>query len=342
MAKIDINFNDKNYTIDEASLSSASATLRTHLSTVMNGTGAVINLGGTSYGVDSAKLATATNAFVSHLGTIAGSGYKVMVGDVEYGVGTDKVSGAVAELETVLGGLNSGDVELPEVGVDVSTGEITDTWSQITQAIEEGSYNTRYAVGNYKTFSTADYGDVTMEIVAFDTDSKTDGTTAAISWVSKNIITTRAMNSTETSNGGWEGSELRNWLKTDFYSAIPEDVKNSIVNVNKTYCEYTTSKLTKTCVDDVWIPSFREIFGVNYDNVVTCEESGVIYKTHFNSNSARIKKDSSDKACNWWLRSTNHYKTKMFEAVTANGGAVGFGSGDYAIREYGVVLGFCM
>lgn len=342
MAKTNISFNDKNYQVDDASLSEAIAELRQHFSTVMNGTGAKIVLDGTAYDIDSTKLSTATAEFVTHLGTVAGNGHKVNVGGVEYGVGADKVAGAVTELESVLGGLNSGDVELPEVGVDVSTGEITDTWSQITQAIEEGSYNTRYAVGNYKTFSTADYGDVTMEIVAFDADSKTDGTTAAISWVSKNIITTRAMNSTETSNGGWEGSELRNWLKTDFYSAIPEDVKNSIVNVNKTYCEYTTSKLTKTCVDDVWIPSFREIFGVNYDNVATCEESGVMYKTHFNSDSARIKKDSSDNACNWWLRSTSHFTTKLFEAVTVKGGAVGFGTGIDATRKYGVVLGFCM
>lgn len=72
MAKIDINFNNTNYSIDEASLSTASAALRNHLSTVMNGSGAVINLGGTSYNIDSTKLSAATNAFVSHLGTIAG------------------------------------------------------------------------------------------------------------------------------------------------------------------------------------------------------------------------------------------------------------------------------
>lgn len=72
MAKINIIFNDKNYSVDESSLSEAIAELRQHLSTVMNGTGATITLDGTSYGIDSAKLSTATNAFVSHLGTIAG------------------------------------------------------------------------------------------------------------------------------------------------------------------------------------------------------------------------------------------------------------------------------
>lgn len=72
MAKININFNDKNYQIDEDSLSAATTALTSHLSTVMNGSGATINLGGTVYNIDSAKLSAATNAFVSHLGTVAG------------------------------------------------------------------------------------------------------------------------------------------------------------------------------------------------------------------------------------------------------------------------------
>ena len=108
MAKTNIVFNNTTYSIDESSISAATAELRQHLSTVMNGSGAVINFGGTSYGIDSTKLATAKNAFVTHLGTIAGSGSKVIVGGVEYSVGSDKIAGAVGELEDALGSLNSG------------------------------------------------------------------------------------------------------------------------------------------------------------------------------------------------------------------------------------------
>lgn len=108
MAKIDINFNNNKYTIDESSLSAASSALKSHLSSVMNGQGATINFDGVTYSIDSTKLTTATNAFVSHLGTISGSGHKVKVNGVEYSVGSDKVVDAVSELDAVLGGLNSG------------------------------------------------------------------------------------------------------------------------------------------------------------------------------------------------------------------------------------------
>ena len=107
MAKIDVNFNNKDYYIDEDSFSTATASLRSHLSTVMNGSGATVNLGGTSYNINSTKLSTERNTFVSHLSTIAGSGHKVVVGGVEYGVASDKVSGAISELETVLDNLNT-------------------------------------------------------------------------------------------------------------------------------------------------------------------------------------------------------------------------------------------
>ena len=112
MAKINIAFNDKNYPIDEDSLSNASAVLRSHLQTVINGSGAVINLDGVSYNVDSTKLSTATNSFVSHLGTISGSDYKVVVGGVEYGIGDDKIGETVPEFETVLYDLSNPSVKL--------------------------------------------------------------------------------------------------------------------------------------------------------------------------------------------------------------------------------------
>lgn len=107
MAKTNIVFNNKNYSIDEASLSPATSALRQHLSTTMSGSGASISLGGTSYNIDSAKLAAATSEFVAHLRTIAGNGYKVKVGGVEYSFDATKVQSAISELHDVLGSLHT-------------------------------------------------------------------------------------------------------------------------------------------------------------------------------------------------------------------------------------------
>lgn len=108
MAKINISFNNKDYSIGESAFSSASDALQLHLSTVMNGSGTVVTLGGTSYNIDSTKLFNAMNTFISHLGTIAGSGSKVVVNGVEYPVDSAKMDDAISELETALGDLASG------------------------------------------------------------------------------------------------------------------------------------------------------------------------------------------------------------------------------------------
>ena len=107
MEKTNIIFNDANYSIDESSLSAATTELKSHLSAVMNGSGAVINFRGVSYNIDSAKLSSATNDFISHLGTISGDGLKVVVGGVEYSIDSAKVSDAIYELKGAFDNLSN-------------------------------------------------------------------------------------------------------------------------------------------------------------------------------------------------------------------------------------------
>lgn len=113
MAKTNIVFNNASYTIDESSLSAATAELQSHLSTVMSGSGAVINFGGTAYDVDSAKLVATKNDFVAHLATIAGNGAKVVVDGVEYGIDSTKLQGAISDLQTAFGNMGT---STPEEG----------------------------------------------------------------------------------------------------------------------------------------------------------------------------------------------------------------------------------
>ena len=113
MAKYNISFNNKNYSISDEALSAAKAELQQHLLTTMNGSGAVINFGGISYSIDSSKLSSATSDFVSHLSTIVGNGSKVVVNGVEYSFDTTKVQDAITDLETVLDSLrNTEDVDI--------------------------------------------------------------------------------------------------------------------------------------------------------------------------------------------------------------------------------------
>ena len=70
MAKINIYFNEKTYSIEESNISSIKNELKTYLTTVLNGTGAEVEIDGVIYNIDSTKLSVAEGSLEAILGTI--------------------------------------------------------------------------------------------------------------------------------------------------------------------------------------------------------------------------------------------------------------------------------
>ena len=223
---------------------------------------------------------------------------------------------------------------------DFST--IKDSWETILSNEANGTYSTKYSIGDTKQIDLGTYGKHFFEIIAFDTDDKADGSgKAKITWLSKTLITTYKMNSasktvdgiTSYTAGGWEYSDMRAWLKSDVKPLLPEVVRNAIVPVTKVSCTYTTELIKdgQTTTDDVWIPGGREIF-----NNTNYETTGAVYNTRFASNPDRIKYNSAGSASYWWLRSA--ISVNNFRCVHSSGSEYGNG----ANNQNGVALGFCI
>lgn len=142
MAKINIPFYNSNYSIEESALASAKARLQSHFSTVMNGTGATINLDGILYNIDATKLADATNKFVAHLGTVSGNGSKVIVNGITYNIDSTKMSNAITDMHTVLGGLHSDSGDSGDDGGDAFTNPELNPIGTIPEGAYYGNFNT--------------------------------------------------------------------------------------------------------------------------------------------------------------------------------------------------------
>jgi len=211
------------------------------------------------------------------------------------------------------------------------------TWEQIKAIGDAGMADDYFNLGDTKTITLTDGTTVVMEIVAFDQDTKADSSgTAAITWLSKDIVTNHEMNSTDTNAGGWEASGMRAWLQGEFYNTLPAEVTNVIVPVNKTYGDYNGgSYTTKTCVDNVWIPSMHEVFGASYDDWGV-EAYGADYTDYFTDEIARAKVEPVGDAINWWLRSSYSLHSRNFRYVNS-----GHNSNNPAYGICGVVPGFC-
>lgn len=230
-----------------------------------------------------------------------------------------------ASVEVTVAGGGGGGTTLPESGV-ASDGQITDTWEQIIEAINQGVYKERYAIRNYKTLNLSDGTTVNMEIAAFDTDRKADETFAAITWISKDTVTQRQFHS--TAGVVWGASDLRTWLQNTFYSYLPTEVQNVITTVRKTYFNGSTETY---CDDTVWIPSFLEA-----QLEKTYENAGWAYTDYFNTAANRKKKYGGANVA-WWLRTSAPTSAAPF--MTASTG--GNGGTKAATNTEAVAIGFC-
>lgn len=209
---------------------------------------------------------------------------------------------------------------------------ITDTWSEIFTAENDGSYTSKYSVGDTKWLKT-DSSYVLMQIVAMDADELADGTgNAKITWLCKGYQGQHHMNPTNDATNGWVNTEMRAWLISDVLAGIDPTVRAAIKTVKKTYKVTTPSATTATSNDDIWLPSYREIFGGT-----SYETDGCTYTAFFTDSASRIKYSSwtTGSAYYWWLRSA--YSATYFAYVYN----IGSGSSGTAGNAYGVVFGFC-
>ena len=183
--------------------------------------------------------------------------------------------------------------------------EITDDWDTILTKIANGTAN--YQVGNYKPLDLGTEGVVNMQIVGKNTSPLASGSgTATYDWLSMELLKTdHRMNASNTTEGGWEASEMRTYLKETIKPLIPENVRNAIKSVTKYSRIYQGGSEVNdvASTEDVWIPSRHEMFDgtSNY-----YETKGPRYSEIFPDNTSRVKKKvGASSASWWWLRSAN-------------------------------------
>ncbi len=212
---------------------------------------------------------------------------------------------------------------------------ITDSWSDIFDSEDDGTYSTKYSVGDTKILNVNGLS-VCMQIAAFDSDELANGSgNAKITWITKGICRPRRMAPTATVESGWDSSEMRSYLSGTVLSQIDTIVSAKIKPVNKTYLSYDGSTAqTNTCVDSIWIPSIREI-NLN----LTSENSGAVYSDLFNNANRSRSYMFTNYSAQWWLRTQNKVNSKVYyTAVTSNG--TSYNSPD-ANSDVGFMFGFC-
>ena len=204
-----------------------------------------------------------------------------------------------------------------------------DSWDVIIANIQSGN-TSAYTVGSTKTVDLGTLGTHTLRVA--NTSTPAECSTAGFSQTAcgfvlefADIITTHQMNPYDSSKcstngycnkGGWEYSEMRTYVNTDIYNALPTLLKNAIINTtvvsghgynNDTTNFTTTDKLYLLSTHEVWedddgntssgidksdtaYNNTRQLDYYKNNNVTTSSYSGAIKQ----NNGSNIV---------WWLRS---------------------------------------
>ena len=211
-------------------------------------------------------------------------------------------------------------------------GTIEDSWAQIFAAERDGSYRTKYQLGDTKTVMI-NGEPVIMQIVAMDTDvlASDNNQTAPITWISLFPIAAHRMNPSTTTIGGWGGCEMRSYLRDTVLPTIEETVRANIKEVQKSYRMFSPTSATATIDDTIWIPSARELgyTGSEVENV------GAVYSGFFTDSASRVRVRGmySSEGTLYSLRTA--YNTNYFQQIL-NNGELNYTSGDNPI-----IFGFC-
>lgn len=207
------------------------------------------------------------------------------------------------------------------------------TWDDVIAATKNGKYK-NFEIGAMKELDLGSEGVVHMQIVGIDADDLADGSgKAPLTFISKELLkTSRNMNTSKTTTGGWESTAMRTYLKNTIKPLIPLAVAVSIKEVTKYSKSVNPANTDATTTDDVWIPSNQEIFGgTNYETL------GHVYSGVFTDANSRNKfKVGASRADIWWLRSA--YNATLFRCV----GDAGNGITSYANNAFAIALGFCL
>jgi len=146
----------------------------------------------------------------------------------------------------------------------ITAEEITDNWDTILASVANGTYASKYHRGMTKPI-TIGSRTLTAYIIAFASDTMSDGNLAPMTWGIKEDWNAAGdqWHTSESTTGAlsWGSCALRTKLQ-NVINDFPANVQTHIVPVKKTQQAFTDFKSStgyrQTTLDTIWVPSYLE------------------------------------------------------------------------------------
>lgn len=222
----------------------------------------------------------------------------------------------------------------------------TDSWNTIIDAVRKGNTDL-YNVGDEKEVNLEGYGTHIVRIVNKSTPTECSNpnfsqTACGFVLEFKDVITSHMMNSTNTNAGGWEKSQMRQFINTDIYNSLPIELKWAIKDTKVVSGHSNLDESNFITFDKLYLLSPKEVYGINSIYVADALQTNQLDYYQYNgvnienySNAIkRIFNSQSTRA--WWLRTPFNYDVSPdhnigFSLVDSNGELIDSYPANYAI-----------
>lgn len=257
------------------------------------------------------------------------------------------VNDKAREVSKVYVGVNGKAAEVPNAYVGVngrakqcfSAAPKVWTWEEVAEAEANGTYRTKFKLGDQAVLHNDFFTNFVMEIVAFDTDNLADEPSKAkITWLSKDLVNGTYMNQASNASAGWEESSIRVTFLPLLLNKIPSEVVAMMKPVLKKYV--LQDKTDSICTDTLFVPSKFEVSGQTPYPSYSCD---VKYTEWFDAKhgTARRTKEINGRRFPWWTRDQYSVYTSTpphFWVIYTDGSL----SQHYAsTSSHAVAFGFC-
>lgn len=210
------------------------------------------------------------------------------------------------------------------------------TWSQISAIGRGGRAHQQIALGAVKTDHMKDGYNAKYRVIGFDHDDLADGSgKAPFTWEMVRVYKdNRPINEECTNKGGWDTSDVRKWLNSEFLGLCSDELQSVIRPVIKLSSAGDCSREIIKSVDRIFILSEKEVFG---RAIYSFPGEGRWYEYYKQEDISYVASDLEGNKKWKWERSSFSDAANTFCVVYANGTAYS----EFASRPHGLAMALC-
>lgn len=183
----------------------------------------------------------------------------------------------------------------------------TMSWSEIRNAVRNGTASNYFAVGDTRTVTLTDNTTMTVRIADMTTgrydfaDNSGNKSNMVIEFV-ECFANTAPMNEANTNAGGWASSYMRSTTMASCLALLPQDMQDAMSEVLVLSSIGNRSSDISSSANKLFLPCETEISTLNFSKIGESSIGMFSYYNTYNSPDCKIKRINGS-ATAWWLRS---------------------------------------